>query len=237
MPLGSGFLVSDEGHLVTARHVITNGLEALANHESDPNARLIAALPASDARGDPTRFDLSLIAEHAETDLALAKLAPRSFSEGVSRGGTGSAARAAGLGIARLSLATPRTGAAVAVAGYPAGEKQLIVSAGHVIDERLLDDDVLALDSAPEWLERLQGRGLLFADFATRRGHSGGPVYLAESGDVVGVCVSVVFNARTKGDHAIPFRVRQGSGLTLVIPARDLVALLNENGVPWRETR
>jgi S1-C subfamily serine protease len=234
-PLGSGFLVSAEGHLVTARHVITNGLEALANHASDPSARLIAALPASDTRGNPIRFDLSVIAEHPETDLALAKLAPRSFSDGADRGGAGSTTHTAGLGIARLSLVTPQSGTAVALAGYPAGERQLIVSAGRVIDERLLDDDVLALDSAPGWLDALQGRGLLFADFATRRGHSGGPVFLAESGEVVGVCVSVVFVSRTKGDRGIPFRVRQGSGLTLVIPARDMVALLNENGVAWRE--
>ena len=85
------------------------------------------------------------------------------------------------------------------------------------------------------WLEPLRGRGYLFADLQTRRGHSGGPVYLPESGDVVGVCVSVMFISRTQGDPGIPIQIHHGTAATLVIPAREVVRLLDEHGVPWRE--
>jgi len=238
--LGSGFLVSAEGHVVTAHHVIENGREELASLESDSDARLVALLPTpnsgavGEARGRFSRVDLSVLAERPDWDLALLELAPHPFFAAARRDRQRGGDRAPQPEIARLSLEPPKPGTAVVLAGFPTGEKQLVVSTGHVLDERILAGAALDLDEAPEWLEPLRGRGYLFADLETRRGHSGGPVYLAESGDVVGVCVSVMFISRTQGDQGIPIRIRHGTAATLVIPAREVARLLDEHGVPWR---
>lgn len=239
--LGSGFLVSDEGHVITAHHVIENGREKLASLENASDAKLVAALPVASpgayraARGGFTRIDLSVLAERAEWDLALLELAPHESFATARREEERGEERAAQLEIARLSLEPPQPGTGVVLAGFPTGDKRLVVSDGRVLDERILAGAALDVDEAPEWLEPLRGRGYLFADFETRRGHSGGPVYLADSGDVVGVCVSVMFIYRERGEQGIPLRIRHGTDATLVIPAREVARLLDEHRVPWRE--
>jgi S1-C subfamily serine protease len=239
--LGSGFLVSAEGHVVTAHHVIENGRQELAGLASDSDARLVALLPTpstgavGETHGRFSRVDLSVLAERPDWDLAVLELAPHPFLAAARRDRQRGGDRVPQAEIVRLSLEPPKPGTAVVLAGFPTGEKRLVVSTGHVLDERILAGAALDLDEAPEWLEPLRGRGYLFADLQTRRGHSGGPVYLPESGDVVGVCVSVMFISRTQGDPGIPIQIHHGTAATLVIPAREVVRLLDEHGVPWRE--
>jgi hypothetical protein len=235
-PLGSGFVVSGQGHVVTAQHVVKNGRKRLASLESAEAVRLIATLPGAGADEDPIEVELSTVAEYPDSDLALLELVADPFS---SRGDPrarevldGENAR----GVARLSLEPPEHGTAVVLSGYPNGRKQLNRIPGRLVDATFLSEVGVRNEPAPGWIDRMLARGIYLGDMDTEPGYSGGPVFLVDTGGVVGVCSSIMLlNVSAAGAAPLRFPLRYRSKITVLIPAAAVAGILHAHGVPWRE--
>lgn len=235
-PLGSGFVVSDRGHLVTAQHVVRNGRKRLENLEIAADARLIAALPGAGADEDPIEVELSTLAEYPDSDLALLALVADPYS---SRGDP----RARGIlegervdGVARLSIEPLEHGTAVMLSGYPAGQKQLSRIPGRLVDATFLSEVGVRNEPAPGWIDRMLARGIYLADVDTKLGYSGGPVFLADTGGVVGMCSAVMLlKVGDTGAAPLRFPLRYHSQITVLVPAAEVARILHAHGVAWHE--
>jgi len=80
------------------------------------------------------------------------------------------------------------------------------------------------------------------ADLQVNGGNSGGPVYKVDAAAVIGVCVatqtaSVMFGNQPGGPAVADGRpLVYSAGLTIVVPAKYVVAFLNQNGLAWDPT-
>ena len=84
-------------------------------------------------------------------------------------------------------------------------------------------------------MERIRVDSVFFADLRTRIGHSGSPVFLLGAGDVVGLCIAVLFRSSDDREAGLP----DGSGsarrrVTAVIRSREIIEFLEANHVPWK---
>jgi S1-C subfamily serine protease len=236
-PLGSGFVVSAQGHVVTTQHVVANGRKRLAGLESGEAAGLIAALAGAGAHEDPIELELSTLAEYPDFDLALLEPAVDPFSSRADPRARDILDGANPRGVAQLSLEPPEHGAAVLLSGYPKGQKQLNRASGRLVDAAFLSEVGVRNEPSPGWIDRMRAQGIYLADLDTKPGHSGGPVSLAKTGGVIGVCSSVM-SLSTSGAGAYPLRfpLRYSTQITVLIPAAALARILHAHGVPWRES-
>ena len=229
--LGSGFIVSDTGHLVTAYHVIENFEGMLTAAATGERIRLVA-LPASIDAGEDdasTHFEsrpLERIGEDPANDLALLKAAQWPKAAATDRPGD------AAEGVARLALTLPEPDTPIELAGYPFGARALRKRLGRLVSVSSPRDVNPASDS-PSWFEALGSGDFLLAEVETHGGNSGSPVFRTDSGDVIGLCSAILLlnrdapavAGRPAGAAAAPF--------TLVIPSHSIAALLDEHGVDW----
>ncbi|MDH5566145.1 MAG: serine protease [Myxococcales bacterium] len=229
-PLGSGFVISSEGHVLTAQHVIENGR---ARRGAGAQERLTAAIP-SDAlagEGEANRVvELSVVFEEPALDLAVLQIAADELAP---RAPAGVRPAIDAQLIARLSLEVAKVGAPVALSGYPGGRQMPSTIAGRLLDERILSAFQVYREPAPGWIAQLLARGVYLADLRTEFGYSGGPVFLEASGAVIGLCVSVLALSDTENRAEGPLPDPLGTGATLVIPAREIAKALDAHGIPW----
>lgn len=188
---GTGFNVSEDGHVVTTLHVIRRA-EKLATEIPPTVKKLVvcANRPAELYDCDEAR----VIGVDQHHDLALLK--------------TKGARRTATVSVMQLSPAKPLEGTLVWAAGYPGDKKGLLVVAvGRFLGTGQTDAAVATgRSTAPD--ERFW-----FAKLAVENGDSGGPVYV-QNGSVIGVVVN-----RSKKDaiagfvpaqHVIDLMARSG---------------------------
>src|SRR5262245_51640707 len=132
---GTAFRVGPRGELLTAWHVATSARTQRSQLGPGTHPRIQAAFaPSGVARGSGADgllpVEVAIAAEDRDADLALLRIlgepAPR--AEGGSEGGL---ARGR---VARLASARPTAESAVAVAGYPIGERDLVVRPGRLLD-------------------------------------------------------------------------------------------------------
>jgi hypothetical protein len=130
----------------------------------------------------------------------------------------------------------PADGLAVATSGYPLANPSMVTSSGIIASGWLTDDDAAQLlrrdnPGAPSHVVRY------LADMEVNGGNSGGPVYSVDTVAVIGVCVATQ-SALVTGKGGNPV-VAEGSplfyssGLTVVVPARYVISLLERNGLAW----
>lgn len=204
--VGTGFAVSDQGHIVTVKHVV--------DAAPDPRAlRVGVAFPNVDEGPIQIQASFQITDAHVldvdeANDLALMQFDP-SQNVGISIGGQAPA----------NMTPTPmpfhrgkvREGQELALSGYPLSQPSLVTTIG-----------ILASTYAPE-APGLPDRYL--GDFTANGGNSGGPVYSLTDASMVGVCVAgrlaPVFGA--EGHYA--------AGLTVIVPADAVRALLERNGL------
>lgn len=210
----TGFLVNEEGYILTNAHVLEEARRCLAGSSSgkimakfwSEGVPTAASTPAATpARSHPrglarpesqaAAISCDVIALDDLHDLALLK---------TERLPPGEAAQ----NFARLDPRGPQPGTPVATTGHPAFAWGAAAETG-----RLVRRAALALsDKTAEMSE------VIIVDIPLKRGASGSPVYLQESGAVIGIV-----------ERQNPDRPNE----TVAVPIRYAIALLERHGVRW----
>ena len=175
----TGFLVNEEGYLVTNAHVVEELRSCLSKI---PGGKILAKLPTPGetfARG----FTCDVVGIEEVHDLAVLKML-RPLS----------ADAPAPPAYASLDPREVREGTAVTVTGHPAFAWQPFTQSGQVVWRGTLRLGEKSVETT----------GVLVFNIPLRPGNSGSPVYL-ESGGVVGV---VVQRDETRRDHAVAIAIR-----------------------------
>jgi S1-C subfamily serine protease len=202
--LGTGFLVTEDAHVVTAKHVV-DAVDVAAGQ------RLRVAFPSEDVdtpEGIKVRagFDITdghVVGADAEHDLALVVVHNgRSFPIPMTVLGRHVHRPWTPIQIAPVSV---REGIAIASSGYPLKEPSLVTTAGILASSFSLDGDRY---------------GRYLGDFTGNPGNSGGPVYTVSEARTIGVCVAGRLSPIV-GGHGL-----QTAGLTVVVPVEQVMALL-----------
>jgi S1-C subfamily serine protease len=248
--VGTGFFVHADGYVITAKHVTdgaTVGSQKTLRETGARQARLFVgkALPAFNEselqfRGDFQLFEFDVVDEDSRHDLALLKLRENPFTKDQQQMASGKKVRFASK-VATISTKRPRDGAVVAVSGYPLGEPVLVTNAGWMATVWSFNYRRVLLPGVPNWFQDVDPADVYLADLTINGGNSGGPVYLAENGAVIGVGIG----SKTEiivDQHGTPVslgdrQMRHRSGLSTVVPAEYVVTLLTKNNLSWSEPR
>lgn len=209
--LGTGFVVTKDRHVVTAKHVV----DAI-DYGAGQSLHVAFAGPDVDTRQLKIRANftgtqatvLDTVDEH---DLALLEVpGAQNLTFRIQLGDQliETEPRAAWLNERKL-----REGIELAVSGYPLAQPSLVTNAG-----------VLASSFSPDgpvgnWKDRYLG------DFTANPGNSGGPVYTVGDAGIVGVCVAGRLAPIVGGVGA------HAAGLTVVVPVAEVQALMARNGL------
>jgi S1-C subfamily serine protease len=166
---GSGFVVSREGYVITALHVV-RATQRLGEELRGSDNRLYVGI-----RGGSSFSPLpaEVVDSDAAHDLALLKVK--------------SVARVPAV---RFSSAPPDDGALVEAAGLPGmAGAALVTNTGHVVDasQVRLGRRVVKGMSESEASQLAPLRDFYFADMKTDEGMSGGPIYLVDGMAIIGV--------------------------------------------------
>lgn len=199
--LGTGFAVGDGSLIATNAHVVPEGLA------EEQMEMLVIAVPGGDRSTVRRVVKAAIDKDH---DLALLRL------DGVP------------LPALRLSGADPvREGQSVALTGFPIGSVLGLAPVTHRGIIAAITPIGIPQASAgvlnPSLIRRLSTNPFRVyqLDATTYPGNSGSPVFIPESGDVIGV-VNMVFVKSTKESI-----LSEPSGISYAIPARYLKTLLD----------
>ena len=247
LPLGTGFFVNEDGHVVTARHVV----KAFENLQIEARKRLFVGMAGPDlenfrgvsVRATFTQIEFDIVDEDARHDLILLKLKRNPF-----KGETGIFMQAGAEKIewlhkaAILSPGRPRDGEAVAVSGYPLSSTVLVTTSGNLASSWSYEVQEIQVPGAPAWFRMPDVADSYLADVRVNGGNSGGPVYSVESARVIGVCVSfhtapVQYGNGNQEPVAIGGRpLSYNSGLSDVVPIGYVIDMLKKHNLKWVET-
>jgi S1-C subfamily serine protease len=228
--IGTGFWVSDAGLLLTARHVIEAGNEALRQRSG---SRLALGLAIPNLTGPPVTIrasfeitDAEVVEEDPRHDLALLRAPSNPFQNGRPSGvhqiGAGGWGVNALWGLSRLDTTTVKDGERIAVSGYPLSEPAMITTSGGIASAFGTEVQQVQPPSAPAGFTIPDAADSYLADVAVNPGNSGGPVYRVADGGVIGVCVAFRI---ASGQNPSPFFFN--SGLSVIVPIKyglDLIA-------------
>ena len=244
VPLGTGFLINEDGYVVTAFHVV----RAFENFQGQGQKHLLVGIAAPNLekykglsmRGGFGLAGCDIIGEDARHDLALLKLKQNPF-----KGELGTVAVVNGQKIeyahkaATLLPGRPLDGEAIAVSGYPLSSTVLITTSGNLASAWAYDVADVHVPGSPEWFRFPDVADSYLADVRVNGGNSGGPVYSVENGKVIGVCVAspLVPVLYIDGDHEIASignrPLYYNSGLSIVVPINYVIEMLKKNNLKW----
>lgn len=230
--LGTGFILHAGGYALTAKHVTEAASREIKVVPT--GARLLVGLatpnidtPQLKMRANFELLGCEVVEEDARHDLALLKLTPNPFETGKPSG----AARVPGgglvvnglFGLAPLTIERPRDGASIAVSGYPMLEPTLVTTSGIIASAWGTDLREVVPPGAASGFTIPDMADSYLADVAVNPGNSGGPMYLASTGAVLGVCVAFrVANADDGAGNLFSYN----SGLSIIVPIRYGIDLL-----------
>lgn len=243
--LGSGFLISRDGYVVTARHVVQSfrsitvqGQKILVVGFASLNFENYKSGNSRISSRSNFRFITCEIAdEDIRHDLALLKLDRDAFKSEMIVATTPKEKFGFPQRVAILSSEVrPRDGEAIAISGYPLSQTVLVTTSGTLAsswpeDERPMDMSPGASFSMPDVSDYYIG------DVRANFGNSGGPVYSIDQGKVIGLCDAYDPTPVTYGDgnhEAVVIENRPltvNSGLSIIIPVGYVIDLLKKNKV------
>jgi len=231
---GTGLWVSDRGFILTAAHVISacskgaqRGPGALKAESYYVGLTLgHTATDQSDTRENFRFIDAEIIEADFIHDVALVRSRLNPFQERIPSGFT---LNRIGLElprpkIAKLSVRRVREGEAIAISGYPLNQSVFDTNAGIVASIHS-DRDIL-FPPQSSGVETVQVRlqfDVYEADMSVNPGNSGGPVYYASSGEVVGICSA--YRTSQVGTTS------SNSGLAVIVPITFGGALMSKHGL------
>jgi S1-C subfamily serine protease len=201
---GSGFFVSKQGHVITAEHVV-RAAERAREQMQGANNKLFVGLRAN---GSFVPVPAEVIALDEAHDLALLRAKVPTAS----------------INVVKVCSTRPADGTLIEAAGLPALTGMApVYNTGHLADTVLLRaavGSVIVKPSAKVDAARLKDvREFYLADSKADEGMSGGPVYLVDSGAVIGVVQGYTQDPR----------------LAVLVPARYVIELLKSYGVAFEE--
>jgi len=212
--LGTGFVISLEGYVVTANHVVQEGFKALENVQSEIKMLSIGlAYPnTQNMRGNFTLMDFDLIETDKIHDIALLKLKRKEIPPMFGN------APSLKLEPAILNLDRPEDGVAIGISGYPLNQSVLVTNGGFMATSWAFNIQELKSPETPEFYRRLDIADSYLADINVNPGNSGGPVYLASDGSVIGVCVAYL-HTNVRDDKGRAKNYYYNTGLAIVVPS------------------
>jgi len=224
-PFGTGFVVSLEGHIITANHVVEEGFKALRSAKSEfKNLSVGFAYPnTQNMRGNFTLMNFGVIETDTIHDIALLKLKstkiPRMF------------ANRPPLKLTPVILKSdrPEDGVTIGISGYPLNQSVLVTNGGFLATSWAFDLQELELPGTPGFYRKLDIADSYLADINVNPGNSGGPVYLAGDGSVIGVCVAYLPTNVRDDKGGIVENHLYNTGLAIVVPSRYVCDLLERH--------
>jgi S1-C subfamily serine protease len=236
---GTGIVVSDEGYVLTAAHVITETEAALrANNATKVEFFVGISIdaipgPSANSRGSFAYISCTIKDTDPPHDLAILQLAQSPFSEAFRLGiKTGDKEPKVTLGVAKLDQNLPPEGQTVLVSGYPLSIPTLVSQKGMIASEPFSVAQ-MPRPNAPAGSLTPEIEDSILLDAVVNPGNSGGPVYLPGEHSVVGICdayePSAIF--ATQRTQTVVHGPGQNSGLAVVIPIKYAIALLQKNKI------
>ena len=222
--LGTGFVISPEGYVVTANHVMEEGFKALESVKSEIKKLSIGfANPNTQKmRGNFTLMDFDLIETDKIHDIALLKLKSKEIPPMFGN-------------VPPLKLAPvilnpdrPEDGVTIGISGYPLNQSVLVTNGGFMATSWAFDLQELKSPETPEFYRKLDIADSYLADINVNPGNSGGPVYLASDGSVIGVCVAYL-RTNIRDDKGSAKNYYYNTGLAIVVPSRYVCDLLKRH--------
>ena len=240
--IGTGFLVNEDGYVITANHVMETGERLIRESATVPAARkrlLVGLVQQVTAFSHPhfMQLEFDLIDTDPRHDLALLKLRLNPFRGEVRGPIIAGKPTAIVVNTVMLRTARPKDGEPIGLSGYPLANPVLITKGGWLATAWSLDVRAPQQASNSGTLQAADVADSYLADIEVNNGNSGGPVYLAATAEVIGVASSFV-RAAIKNDadqtvnldgHALTY----SSGLAVVVPTHYVITLLRKNGVRW----
>jgi hypothetical protein len=234
---GTAFYIGSHGELLTAQHVAANARTQRERVDARSGARIRVTFatarrePAGDADG-PHSVEVAIAAEDPGADLALLRVVEPPLEGGEEGDPRRPGRRLSPASPARLAWGRPRAESAIAVVGYPIGEPHPVVRTGRLLDPAVLGGIAPGSEALPGWLaELLRDDAVLLADVETRLGQSGAPLYLGETGEIVGLCSAVLARSDLARGELIPLPHPPSDPITLVIAAPRIRRFLDAHGV------
>lgn len=240
MVLGTGFFVNSDGYVITAKHVIDLGRE-LVNRIDACNKQILIGLAhpnTENIRGNFTFVDFDVIGEDTRHDVILLKLRKNPF-KGEVRSGIVVHGKELPLlyGTPTFNLNRPREGAAIGISGYPLNEMVLVTNFGWIASSWETDIQEVSFPGAPPWFRVTDIADLYLGDVEVNPGNSGAPTYLIKDSTIIGMCVgSKLAPIRDQYGNPVSMdgkRLFYSSGLTLIVPTRYIIELLEKQNVKY----
>jgi S1-C subfamily serine protease len=244
---GTAFLVSQDGYAVTAAHVITQ-TKKMAEANGAKEVQFAAGVtldttsePGAKFRGSFEWIPCTLLDIDEPHDIAILKLSRNPFSPffntGIVLGGKRLSLRVT---TAKLQAELPAEGIELLVSGYPLSIPTLVTQRGTVASESFREIEINK-PGAPPWFTVREAADMILADIVVNPGNSGGPFYLSDTGNVIGVCQGNVSSPVHWPDSSIVFGQRDGrtepivqnSGLAIVLPIKYAMLLLDKNKINY----
>jgi S1-C subfamily serine protease len=236
---GTGFVVSDEGYVLTAAHVITETEAALRAGNATKVEFFVGisidtiADPMANFRASFTYILCTIKDTDPVHDIAILQLTQNPFLAAFRLGiKTGDKEPKVALSVAKLDQSLPPEGQTVLVSGYPLSSPTLVTQKGMVASETYTVVQVQH-PSAPAGSLTSDVEGAMLLDAVVNPGNSGGPVYLPGERSVIGICEayepSPIFT--TQPPPAAVSAVGQNSGLAVVIPIKYAITFLQKNKI------
>jgi S1-C subfamily serine protease len=170
-------------------------------------------------RGNFTLMDFDLIETDKIHDIALLKLKSKEIPPMFGN------APSPKLEPVVLNLDRPEDGAAIGISGYPLNQSVLVTNGGFMATSWAFELQELKSPGTPEFYRKLGIADWYLADINVNPGNSGGPVYLASDGSVIGVCVAYLPTA-VRDDKGGVTNYYYNTGLAVVVPSRYVSDLL-----------
>jgi S1-C subfamily serine protease len=221
--LGTGFWVSENGLVITARHVIEDARRLMA---SFPGSRLMIGQsipsvtdPEFTIRGSFNYLNSEVVEEDPRHDIALIQAIRNPFvteQRPFIKTLTPDTDVYPLLGLATLSTSEVRDGEQVGVSGYPLAEPVLVTTSGGIASALGTNIQHAQALGAPPGYTIPNIADSYLADVAVNPGNSGGPVYRVSDGGVIGVCVAFRIGHVSNGTKMFLCN----SGLSVVVPIK-----------------